>query len=141
MIAHIKNYLVEKSDIIGISASFLCTIHCVITPIFFMAKPLMYASHAHHGHAHGHSHGHDHAWAALDYVFLIIAFVAVWLSTNHTHNNKIKIGLWVGWALLTAGILIEMSGKAIGSYIMYVGSFSLISLYLLNRKYCKIEGH
>lgn len=141
MIANIKNYLVDKSDLIGISASFLCTIHCIITPLFFMAKPLMYASHAHSHHGHDHSHGHDHAWASLDYVFLIIAFVAVWLSANHTHNKKIKVGLWIGWALLTIGILIEISGKAIGSYIMYVGSFSLISLHILNRRYCKIEGH
>lgn len=142
MITAIKNFISEKSDLIGISASFLCTIHCVITPIFFMAKPLMYASH-HAGHAHHHHHGHshDHAWASLDYLFLIIAFIAVWMSAQHTHNPKIKIGLWVSWVILTTGILIEMSGNVVGSYIMYFGSFSLISMHLLNRKYCRIAGH
>jgi MerC mercury resistance protein len=136
MYTQLRNYLIEKSDLIGISASLLCTIHCVITPIFFMAKPLMYASH-NHSHDHGH-HGHDHAWAALDYVFLVIAFFAVLLTSYHAHHPKIKIGLWIGWALLTTGILTEMSGEVIGSYIMYVGSATLIALHWWNRKLCRI---
>lgn len=120
----------EYSDGVGVVASALCTIHCVLTPLLFMAKPMLTDT------VHQHTHGHG-IWALLDYIFLIISLLAVWYSSEHTENPTLKWVLWVAWVVFAIGLLLEPLGLSFGKWLMYIGSISLIIAHLKNHYYCQ----
>ncbi len=129
----LTNYVKEKSDIIGISASGLCAIHCLLTPILFLSKPLIYTSTQL-------NHSHSPAmWASMDFVFLAISFVAVLLTARHTSSRRIAIGLWAAYFFLASGIMLECLGLSLGTYVMYAGSAGLIFLHTYNHRYCSSD--
>ena len=124
-------YQTKYNDLLGIWASLLCTIHCYLTPFLFVIYPLRDAP-SDHGHVH---------WMMFDYVFLGISFFAVYVSAKHTTHSIIRILLWVSWILFGAGILLEsMFHIGIGSWMKYLGSFSLIICHFYNRRHCRIEA-
>ena len=63
-----------NSDLIGASASTLCTIHCLATPFLFLASTCSKSC----------CSGAPSWWLWLDYGFLIISFFAVYSSTKST---------------------------------------------------------
>ena len=122
------NISLKKSDFIGILSSGLCMIHCIATPfIFFTAicstsccstAPLW--------------------WIWLDYVFLIISFIAVLQSTKSISFKPIKYGLWISWVALLISILnIIFVWINISDNIKFIPAFSLIGLHLYNFIFCK----
>lgn len=124
----IKN--LNWSDFLGIIASGLCAIHCAITPVFFLAKPLLEHSKA--------SHSHDNVfWASLDYVFLVLSLIAVWYSSKHTSHKKIKWILWLAWLVFSIGLVSEIVEFHYGIWLMYAGSIALIIAHVKNYQYCK----
>ena len=64
----------QKSDILGTFASSLCLIHCIATPFLFLAQASAATFHS----------GPPVWWKSLDYVFLAISFLAIFLSTKNT---------------------------------------------------------
>ena len=88
---------IVNPDIIGVTASTLCFIHCVATPFIFVAKacsstccteaPLW--------------------WKAVDFLFLAISFIAIYYTTKTSTKNWVKYALWVTWTLLLFVILNE----------------------------------
>ena len=66
-----------NSDLIGVLASTLCTIHCLVTPFIFLASTC----------ARDCCNGAPTWWLWIDYGFLIISFFAVYQSTK-TKINK-----------------------------------------------------
>ncbi|MEM6317460.1 MAG: MerC domain-containing protein [Bacteroidota bacterium] len=125
---------IDYSDGVGVVASALCTIHCVLTPFLFMAKPAL--TETVHQHTHAHTHGPG-LWAALDYVFLVISFLAVWYSAEHTKHLTLKWLLWAAWGVFAIGLLLEPQGYAFGKWLMYAGSISLIGAHLTNHYFCQ----
>lgn len=125
------------SNLLGAAASGLCAIHCAITPFIFAAKPLL--EHAHGGHEHGHAHGSP-LWAAFDYIFLVLSFIAVWYSVRITNHRTLKLVLWVSWAVFAAGILFEAFELPYGHWLMYSGSIALVIAHLKNYQYCRANN-
>ena len=128
---------VNYADWLGISASGLCLVHCALTPLIFTAKPLYYGMIGKQVHHHG-------AWAALDYVFLVLSFLAVWYSARNTPFTSLKWVLWGAWTVFAIGLLLESQHLAIGHWLMYVGSITLVIGHIKNfyhgqRHHCKIE--
>ncbi|MEN0049175.1 MAG: MerC domain-containing protein, partial [Bacteroidota bacterium] len=99
------NAVHTKSNFFGALASGLCLIHCVATPLFFMAQ----AATSHHHDDHGHDHHHHDMgwWSSLDYIFLAISVIAVFYSARNTSLKWMPLALYANWAVLAFIILNE----------------------------------
>ncbi|HMQ06090.1 MAG TPA: MerC domain-containing protein [Saprospiraceae bacterium] len=130
----IKSKLLHKhSDVIGAISSFMCTIHCLATPLIFISKPMIYRG----GLIQVHSH--SHLWAYLDVLFMIIGFAAVYLSVQHSTKKWIKISLYLAWGIFAGGLILEMNGNNGATWILISGSVLLVFFHLYNRHYCLID--
>ena len=125
----IQNKL-SQSDLLGAAASGLCAIHCILTPIFFAAKPVLNGTVDEYAHCTG-------LWAALDYVFLVLSLVAVWYSSRQTRQASIKWILWAAWFVFAAGLIAEPLHLPHGKWLMYAGSITLVLAHIQNYRYCR----
>ena len=82
----------KNADLLGIGSSVLCIIHCLLLPVMLLA---------------GSFSGHLHRWALLDYVFVVLAGVAVFFSARQLKSNPIRIGLWLSWLGFSVSILLH----------------------------------
>mgnify|MGYP006151826353 CR=1 FL=1 len=117
-----------SSDNVGIIASALCMIHCIGTPFLFIAKactttccseaPLW--------------------WQIIDYFFLIISFIAIYLVTQKTSLTWIKIVFWSSWIILLLTILNHtFQTFEIPKNFIYLPASTIIILHFYNLKFCK----
>ena len=129
--AETKTFIGQKrSDLLGVLASGLCAIHCAVTPVFFIAKPFIHSSVNYHSHGSG-------FWAMLDYVFLVLSLIAVWLSSKHTNLKSIKWILWSAWIVFSIGLLTERIHFENGIWLMYSGSAALVIAHIINYRHCQ----
>ena len=118
---------VLKSDSIGALASSLCLIHCLVTPIIFVAQACTDSCCA----------DTPTWWSMLDYLFLIISFFAVYRSTSTTSKEYMKYALWGSWLLLFTMILNEKAEfLPLPESLTYVAAAALVLLHLYNLKFC-----
>ena len=119
----------SKSDIIGIIASTLCFVHCLITPFLLVAYT-------------GSLIGETHTWwwGTLDLIFLAISFFAVYWSARTTSKAWVKHALWYSWLFLSLLILNEkLELWHLPEEIIYIPAIGLIVLHFYNRHYCHCE--
>ena len=120
-----------SSDLIGATASTLCTIHCMATPFLFLAStctksccvsaPLW--------------------WIWIDYAFLFISLFAVYKSTKSTSKFWIKLALWGSWIALSSFIFMEQNTLLnLSDYYKYSAALSLAFFHVYNLKYCQCES-
>ncbi|MDF4202937.1 MerC domain-containing protein [Maribacter sp. SA7] len=120
--------LKQKSDILGSLASTLCLVHCIATPLLFLAQ----------ASATTLSSGPPTWWKSLDYLFLIISFAAIFWTTKTTTINWLKPLMWISYFVLSAIIINEkLELFPIPEVAIYVPTVALVILHLYNRKYCK----
>lgn len=121
-------FLNQKADSIGAISSALCLIHCVATPFLFLTQSSLINC----------CIETPAWWMFIDYVFLVISFIAVYRSTQTTSKNWIKPALWTSWLFLFAVIINEkLAMLTISEIFIYLPTISLIILHLYNRKYCQ----
>lgn len=121
--------LSNRSDSLGVFASGLCLIHCIATPLIFVLQPLAVSEEA-----------APLWWKSLDYVFLVISFIAVYWSAKNTSKTWMRSALWISWVALTFAILNEkMELFHLGEISIYIPAVVLIGLHLYNQKYCKCK--
>ena len=120
------------SDWLGASASGLCIIHCMLTPLIFTAKPLYFGMIGQQVHTHG-------LWPALDYIFLILSLLAVWYSAQNTPHATLKWVFWTAWMVFAFGLLFEPHQFALGHWLMYIGSITLVIAHIKN--YFQVQHH
>lgn len=121
------NWILRKSDFIGVISSSLCLLHCFATPLLFVAQTQMANT----------NNAKPIWWPILDLIFLIISVFAIYKTANTTTNKWIKIGLWVNWSFLSVIIINEkIMWFAMPEYLIYVPSLSLICIHIYNSKYC-----
>ena len=121
--------LLENSDTFGALASFLCLIHCIVTPFAIIALQ-----------AYG-VNGYEinpFWWQNLDFILLMISLISVAYSAKNSGKRFVKVALWSCWAILSILILNEkfhlLSFPEIGTYI---SSLSLAGFHVYNLKYCQ----
>tara|TARA_B110001452_G_scaffold258899_1_gene254616 strand:+ start:562 stop:948 length:387 start_codon:yes stop_codon:yes gene_type:complete len=120
-----------NSDLIGASASTLCTIHCVATPFIFFASTCTKSC---CGSA-------PLWWIWIDYGFLFISFFAVYSSTKTTTKFWIKSTLWISWMALFSFIYIEENTQLrLSGYYKYSAALSLAIIHIYNLKYCQCQS-
>lgn len=123
--------LTQKSDILGALASTICLIHCLITPLIFVAQTCSKTCCA----------TAPTWWKLVDFIFLIISFFAVCHSTDLTPKSWLKISFWISWIGLALLIMndhlhfFQQPHEAV-----YFPSLVLIMLHLYNRKQFKCSG-
>jgi len=121
------NLIAKKSDSIGVLASMICLVHCIATPFIFIAQACSSSC----------CESTPIWWKWIDYLFLIISFVAVYYSTKLTTNKKISLELWLSWVALFLIILNEKIQLIhLPEYSIYIPALSLIILHIYNKKFC-----
>jgi hypothetical protein len=117
-----------NADLLGVLASGLCMIHCIVTPFLFIAKTCSASC----------CDDSPTWWSWLDYVFLLISFFAVWQTSKNASNKWVKYALWFSWVLLLLSILNEkVKLITLPEIIIYLPAIALIALHFYNLKYCQ----
>lgn len=123
-----------NADLIGVWASGLCAVHCAATPLLFAVQ-----ASAHFGQHIAGEAVLPWYWAALDWAFLVLAFVAILYTSRQLAATCVKWGMWAAWSVIAAVILSETLHLHILSHgFMYVGAFALIGLHLYNHRQCRL---
>lgn len=121
----------NRPDTFGALASTLCVVHCLITPLVFFASTC--------------SINHEYSiipkwWINLDFLFLLVSFVAIYCSTKTTSKKIMKPALWVSWFLLSFLIVNEkMTLLNLPEHFTYIIATGLSALHLYNLKYCQCK--
>lgn len=116
-----------KSDTIGAAASLLCLLHCLATPIIFMAQACTDSC----------CTDSPTWWNFIDFFFLLISFFAVYRSTQTTSKEYMKYALWISWLVLFVTILNEKAEVfPLPESLTYFAAIALVLLHLYNMKYC-----
>lgn len=122
--------LEDQSNWIGVFASGLCLIHCLATPLIFVTKMCTDTCCA---EAPGY-------WLAIDYLFLVISFIAVFHSVKASTNKIVKRALWISWLALALVVVSEILPViTFPDYVKYIPGLALIILHLCNRQFCECE--
>lgn len=124
------NISLRKPDTIGAIVSTLCVVHCLLTPLLFVAQ----------SYTATHSHEAPYWWKNLDYLFILISIIAVYESTKKSTNKLIKAGLWMSWIMLFLLILNEkLVWIELDEIITYSVALTLSMLHIYNLNYCQCE--
>jgi len=117
-----------KADVLGSVASTMCLLHCIATPFIFLVQ----ASNISCG-AIG-----PWWWHALDYLFLLIGFVAIYRSNQITSLKWMPLLMYSSWALLALFIInAKASFFPMPIVMLYLPALSLIILHLYNLKHSR----
>ena len=118
-------------DSIGIISGFLCMLHCIGTPFLFIAKACSVSccSEA------------PLWWQLIDYLFLIISFVAIFFVSKKISKSWLKFAFWFSWVVLLFVILNQtLEIIYLPSNIIYFPAFLTILLHFYNLKFCKCHS-
>lgn len=122
----------NRPDIVGAIASSLCIVHCLITPVVFIATTSA---------LNPEYTGIQKWWRNLDFLFLLVSFVAIYRSTKTTSKKIMKSALWISWFLLSFLIVNEkISLLNLPEYYTYIIATLLAGLHLYNLRYCQCKN-
>ena len=117
-----------NSDYLGIITNVICTVHCLATPFLFISQAQIVTT--------------DSAipifWNSLNYLFIIISFLAIRRSSKKSSKKIVKILLHSFWILLTIFIINEQFEIShLPELFTYSSALMLCALHFYNMKYCK----
>lgn len=126
-----KQILHNNSDKLGAVSSSICAIHCMATPFLFVAKSCSVTC----------CSQTPIWWKAVDVLFLVISFVAIYFSAKNSSNSLVERGLWISWILLALIIVNDFSHIIdLPHWLIYIPAASLIILHIYNLKYCRCNS-
>src|SRR5690606_4429921 len=85
-----------QSDLLGISASLLCILHCLALPFLISTGNVFLFTDATH-------------WHGMDYLFIIFGLLAVYISAGKSSASSIKLGFWMFFSVFTLSVLFHDS--------------------------------
>lgn len=119
-----------SADNIGMASSSLCLVHCIITPFIFIAQACTASCCA----------DSPVWWRAIDFLFLIISFTAVYFAAKNTSKEWVKVIFYILFGVLSFFIINEHFGNLhLHRLFLYTPAFLLFALHLYNKKYCQCE--
>jgi chromate transport protein ChrA len=126
MLQKIKDFSSRSADFLGISASILCMIHCMVIPVMIsMGYIFKFSDEAHEEH-----------WHFLDYMFIALALVAVLNAAKNTNSKVIKIALWTAVSIFSVAIFLhEINPWMI--VVSVASSLALLFIHIINWKHNK----
>ncbi|KXX67625.1 MerC domain-containing protein [Flammeovirga sp. SJP92] len=132
----LKKEFYRYTDQIGITGSFICLIHCIITSGLMIGSTVM--SNASHHHEHAHHHTLD-VWGMIDLSMVVVSGIAVYFSTLKSTDEEFQNKLmWATYIVYSFCMLSKYMGfEPVGlTYLSYLMSFSLIGMHTVNLKRC-----
>jgi hypothetical protein len=114
-----------KADYIGIAGSVLCLLHCLFTPALALGTSL--------------STTHHTAFAGvinLDYFFILLNGVAVYMATRDHKLPLLRLFLWSSLLVFSVSLVLE-SQHVIFEIMGYAGSGLLIVGHVYNLLFCR----
>jgi hypothetical protein len=105
---------INKSDIMGVAASGLCLVHCLLLPVFLCFGDSCSSS--------------SFLDFNADYLFLGLSGSAVFFVSRRSVSGRIKYLLWGFFALALAGFSMEYFFEQT-PWLLYAGSAGLISVH------------
>lgn len=119
-----------KPDFVGIMASTLCLIHCIATPLIFLAKACSVSTAC--------CADAPIWWQIIDYIFIVISFMAIFFATKNSSKRWIGIALWSAWFVLLFTLVNETLGtNLLPAKFIHIPALSIVVLHFYNQKYCK----
>lgn len=114
----------NKADVVGIVASSVCIIHCLLTPfVAVLFSGIL-----------------KEKYELLNFVFLLVSLISVVLSVRSSKHNLFK-GLFIYfWVQLSVALVFE-DVNIIFTLMMYFAAIGLIVTHVLNIKHCKKCHH
>jgi hypothetical protein len=94
---------IKNPDLIGILASSLCLIHCLITPFLFLSNFLIMIR------TSGGEHEALLLWKVLEFAFLILSFWAIHRVTHQKKSPWISFAMYTAWMILVISVLLELA--------------------------------
>ena len=122
--------IIKYSDYIGASASGLCFIHCLATPILFLSQASLV------------SIGNEmlFLWQSLNFFFLTISAIAIYYSIKNSSSLYINTLLFLTWFILLCLIITEVFEIfSVPEFYTYITAISLSSLHIYNLQYCRCK--
>ncbi|WP_409371820.1 MerC domain-containing protein [Saccharicrinis fermentans] len=108
------------------ASSTLCLVHCILTPFIFIAQACA-ASCCAEAPAW---------WRAIDLIFLIISFTAVYFSAKSSSKAWIKVSLYITFIVFFILMANEHTHTLpITRYPMYIAAGILAGLHFYNRRF------
>ena len=94
----------------------MCIVHCLLLPVALLAGNLT---------------DYGHRWESVDYLFILLAGVAVYFSTRYLRSSLLRIGLWLSWVVFSIAILLhDRYPEAL--YVSIAASLSLALFHILS---------
>ena len=116
----------QKPDNLGAIASTLCLLHCISTPLIFIAQAGSLSC----------CSTPPTWWKLIDILFVIISFFAIYNSTRTSSSKLMKASLWFFWFLLFFIILNEkIAWLPINEIFIYFPALALTVFHLYNKKH------
>jgi hypothetical protein len=107
---------IKKADLVGISSSLICLIHCISLPIIVGFGATIFMS------------------PIVDYIFLIISLGSIYKSTQRNESVSISIFLWVSFVGFLVTIMF-LDDYTFSNLLEYLFAFLLIVGHLLSIKF------
>jgi len=113
-------------DLMGISLSGICFIHCLLTPVLIMLSPFL-AGHEFHENI----------------IYLIIPTAVIALAVGCSRHRDIWVGIIgiTGISILILALIYHTTyGELVGLILTMIGSILIISAHYRNRILCQKES-
>lgn len=119
-----------KTDKVGIIASTLCMLHCIVTPSIFLVA----------SYSEIFNESTLYWWSSLDYIFLLVSSFAIYKSTKKTSKIGMKYAMWISWIFLLTLLLNEkLQLFSLFESAIYFPAMSLVILHFRNLKNIQSE--
>lgn len=116
----------QFSDIYGSLASILCIIHCLATPLLFMASASDLTG----------TTLTPWWWHLLDFVFITISFVAIRQSIRTSTISWMPLAMYSSWIVLSVLIIIDKTSFiTLPGNINFLPAISLVFLHFYHLLY------
>lgn len=127
---YIRSAIDTQSDYVGASASTLCLVHCMLTPVLFAVQATSLSC----------ADISPAWWQAIDFLFLVISFFAIYFTARSSTSVWVSRGLYFWWFIL-ALIIVNATFQwlSIPHSLVYIPALVVSGLHLYNRKYCRCQ--
>ena len=125
------NIIKINSDHVGITTGILCVIHCMFSPFFYVYQASISSN----------NFEASFLWDSMNYIFIIISFIAVYKSVLNSSNSIIKSILFISWFALTILILNEQFEILhLQEVYTYLSASILCVTHFYNLKNCRCDN-
>lgn len=111
----------SKSDLVGISSSFLCLLHCLALPILISMGYIFNFSLPEH-------------WHGVDYIFITLGLIAAWTAARKTSSRTLKLGFGLTILIFSFSVLLHEQWYWM-IYLSVSASLILIILHSIRWRY------